>query len=84
MQTAMTAIETTGTVDEQHQLRLDADLPLTSPLRVKVIVLYPVMDEMTEANWLKAAARNPAFAYLRESAEDLYSPSDGKPLDAAA
>ena len=34
----MTAIETTGNVDAQHQLRLDEPLPI-GPGRVRVIVL---------------------------------------------
>jgi hypothetical protein len=37
MEAAMTAIETTGTVDEDHRLRLDEALPLSGPMRVRVI-----------------------------------------------
>ena len=35
----MTAIEMTGTVDENHQLKLDGLLPIAGPKRVRVIVL---------------------------------------------
>ena len=38
----MTAIEMTGTVDENHQLQLDGALPITGPKRVRVIVLAPL------------------------------------------
>lgn len=80
METMLTAIELTGTVDEQRRLQLDGDLPITGPMRVRVIVLYPPAGDWDEAEWLRAAARNPAFDYLRESAEDIYSVSDGKPF----
>jgi uncharacterized protein (DUF433 family) len=39
MEVPMTAIEMTGTVDENHQLQLDGVLPLAGPKRVRVIVL---------------------------------------------
>ena len=82
METAMTAIELTGTIDENHQLRLDTPLPISGPKRVRVIVLYPLDDESDETEWLRAAARNPAFDFLKESAEDIYSVEDGKPFHA--
>jgi hypothetical protein len=48
MENAMTAIETTGTVDEEE--------------------------------WLRAAARNPAFRDLEAREEDVYSLEDGEPF----
>jgi uncharacterized protein (DUF433 family) len=41
MEVSMTAIEMTGTVDENHQLKLDGELPIAGPKRVRVIVLSP-------------------------------------------
>jgi hypothetical protein len=81
MENAMIAIEVTGTIDEYHQLQLDDPLPISGPMRVRVIVLYPLVDEWDETEWLRAAARNPAFAFLKDSAEDIYSVDDGKPFD---
>ena len=80
MKETMTAIEMTGTVDEHRQLQLDSPLPVPGPMRVRVIVLYPATNEWDEAEWLQAAARNPAFSYLKDPAEDIYSLSDGKPF----
>jgi hypothetical protein len=37
----MNAIETTGVVDAQHQLRLDEPLPIAGQSRVRVIELVP-------------------------------------------
>ena len=81
METAMAAIELTGTVDENRQLRLDDPLPIPGPKRVRVIVLYAPVDEFDEKEWLYAAAHNPAFDFLKDPAEDIYSPTDGKPFN---
>jgi len=78
---AIAAIETTGTVDELRQLRLDESLPLSGPRRVRVIVLYETDNESDEREWLRAAARNPAFASLADPEEDIYSLDDGEPFD---
>lgn len=76
----MKAIEVTGTITQEHQLQLDEPLPVAGPHRVRVIVLIPEDDEVDEAAWLKAAAANPAFAFLKDSTEELYSLADGKPF----
>jgi hypothetical protein len=80
MGTTLTAIEMTGTVDEHHQLRLDGVLPIPSPTRVRVIVLYPLTEDWNETKWLQAAARNSAFEYLKDTAEDVYTVTDGEPF----
>lgn len=80
METPMTAIEMTGTVDEHSQLKLDGSLPFSGPKRVRVIVLSPVEDEIDEISWLHAASRNPAFSFLADPEEDIYSLTDGEPF----
>lgn len=80
MENTMTAIEMTGIIDEHRQLRLDGTLPIAGPMRVRVILLYPLGDEWDEKEWLQAAARNPAFASLSDPEEDIYTLADGKPI----
>jgi hypothetical protein len=80
MEATLTAIEMTGVVDEHHQLKLDGVLPIPSPTRVRVIILYSLDEEWSETEWLQAAARNPAFQYLKDAAEDLYTATDGEPF----
>jgi len=75
----MTAIETTGSVDAQHQLRLDEPLPI-GPGRVRVIVLVPESGDIEENAWVKGAAASPAFDFLNEAAQDIYTVNDGKPF----
>jgi len=76
----MRAIETSGTVDEQRQLLLDEPLPIVGPSRVRVIILVPEEADMSELEWLKAAAANPAFDFLKKPEDDIYTRSDGKPF----
>lgn len=52
----LTAIETTGTVNEQHQLVLDENLPLEANERVKVIVLIDQLEEPLAATYRKAGS----------------------------
>ena len=74
------AIETTGTVDEEHRLVLDEPLPIAGPRRVKVIILVPDDTELDERLWLEAARSNPAFEFLTDPAEDIYTAADGRPF----
>jgi len=80
MKVPMTAIEMTGTVDEHSQLELDGSLPIVGPKRVRVIVLSLREDEIDETAWLRAASSNPAFAFLNDPEEDIYTLNDGKPF----
>ena len=75
-----TTIETTGTVDDRHQLHLDRPLPMVGPARVRVIVVFEDEDDFPEEEWLKAAASNPVFDFLKDPEEDIYTLDDGKPF----
>jgi len=74
------AIETTGVVDAQHQLRLDAPLPIAGQSRVRVIVLVPEEADISESAWTKTASTSPAFDFLKDAAEDIYTVTDGQPF----
>jgi hypothetical protein len=80
MEITMTAIEMTGRIDEHRQLQLDSPLPVSGPRRVRVIVLYSLEDEGDEIEWLQTAAHNPAFDFLSNPEEDIYSLADGEPF----
>lgn len=80
MEPMMKAIETTGIVDERHQLVLDEPLPIVGPSRVRVIILVLEVADVPEKDWLEAAAANPAFDFLKEPEEDIYTLTDGKPF----
>lgn len=85
MSTALRAIETTGLLEAQRRLWLDTPLPVSvvDPIPVRIIVLFPeeIYEEISEPEWLHAAATNPAFSFLKDAAEDIYTLSDGRPFD---
>jgi len=75
-------IETGATVDERGHLELDEPIAPGGPRRVRVIVLLPDDEpaDIPESQWLAAAARNPAFDFLNDPREDVYSAGDGRPF----
>jgi hypothetical protein len=79
----MHAIERTGRIDERGSLRQDESLPAASQGPVRVIMLFPEADEVTEEEWYRAAASNPVFDFLKDPAQDIYTLEDGEPFDPA-
>jgi hypothetical protein len=77
---AQRAIETTGVVDKDRRLVLDEPLPVAGPSRVKVIILLPDDTDLDERLWLEAARTNPAFEFLTDRSEDIYTAADGRPF----
>lgn len=80
MEVTKRAIEATGTIDVERHLVLDEPLPVAGPAKVRVIILLEEAD-IDEMEWLKAAAANPAFDFLKEPEEDIYTLSDGRPFN---
>ncbi|HIE31345.1 MAG TPA: hypothetical protein EYP67_03050 [Methanosarcinales archaeon] len=76
MRSTTKAIETTGTIDVQHHLILDEPLPAVGPTRVRESHLIPEDSDITETEWLQAAAANPAFDFLKDPEEDIYTLSE--------
>lgn len=74
----LTAIETTGTIELNGRIVIDETFAVNAPLQVRVIVLIPDAEEVSENEWLKAAAKNEAFDFLNEAGEDIYTLADGK------
>lgn len=81
MEVSAKAIETIGTIDARRQLVLDEPLPVVGPTRVRVIILLPEQADIDEIDWLRAAAASPAFDFLKEPQEDIYTLADGRPVD---
>lgn len=78
MEVTKKAIETTGVIDVNHHLIFDKPLPVAGPAKVRVIILLEEESYIDEMEWLKAAAANPAFDFLKEPEEDIYTLSDGR------
>ena len=80
MENPLQAVELIGTIDEKGQLHLDAPISAVGQGRVRVI-LIPEEAEIGENEWLKAAASNPAFDFLEDLGEDIYTLDDGQPFN---
>lgn len=74
------AIETAGRIDEKGRLSTDQPLEVINR-RVKIIILMAEEEDLDDDDWLKAVSVNPAFDFLQEEAENIYTVTDGKPLD---
>ncbi len=73
-------IQLTGHVDEQH--RLSADVPSSvQPGKVRLLLMTPNDEDEAGLAWADGIAREWA-AELSDPREDVYSLSDGRPLDA--
>ena len=81
MGTGSKAFEVTGTIDAERHLLLDEALPIAGPARVRVIILIPEEADIDEAEWLRAASANPAFDFLKNPEEDIYTLADGRPFN---
>lgn len=81
MEVTKKAIEATGIIDAKRHLIFDKPLPVAGPTKVRVIILLEEEADIDEMEWLKAAAANPAFDFLKEPSEDIYTLSDGRPFD---
>jgi len=79
MEAPSLAIETTGTLDAQGNLRLNEPLQGMMPGPVRVIVLLS-REEPSQGDWRRAASQSSAFDFLRDESEDLYLAADGTPF----
>ena len=70
----LTAIETTGTIDANHQIVLDQDLPSNAPSRVRVIVLY---DENGTNGGIKKRRKAGSAEGLIKMSDDFDAPLEG-------
>ncbi|MBI5471989.1 MAG: hypothetical protein HY961_06550 [Ignavibacteriae bacterium] len=80
MENALRAIEVSGTLEEGKDLHLDAPIDMTGSRRVRAIILVPDQEEIDEMEWARAASKSPAFEFLNDPEEDIYSMNDGKPF----
>jgi len=55
--------------------------PGTSASNILSSFLWDEDDDFTETEWLQASSGNPAFDFLKNIEEDIYSENDGKPFN---
>jgi hypothetical protein len=77
----MKAIEINSKTDAKGCLKLDYQLDRSdSPVRV-LILLEEDTAENEEKLWVDSISKNPAFEFLHDSDEDVYSINDGEPFN---
>ena len=76
----MRAIETTATFKGMNQLVLDSPVPHQMKSKVRLIILLPDEEDIDEKEWLRAASSNPAFDFLKDEKENIYTHAEGKPF----
>ncbi len=78
----MKAIEINARTDKFGNLRLDYPLNKKDSV-VRVIILLEEKSEEVEEEkrWLYSVQNNPAFDFLNDPEEDIYSQTDGEPLN---
>ena len=78
----MKAIEINSKTDKLGYLKLDYKLD-KSESNVRILILFD--EEKTEQDeeklWMSSISKNPAFDFLNEEVEDIYSVHDGEPLN---
>ncbi len=80
MENSLRAIEVSGTLREGRDLHLDAPVEIPGSKRVRVIILVPDQDEIDDMEWARAASKSPAFDFLNDPEEDIYTMNDGRPF----
>ncbi len=77
----MKAVAVKGKIDKDGMLQLSDSLAYRDQ-EVQVIILIPEgEDELpNNAEWLAELSSNPAFDFLDDEAEDIYTLQDGKPF----
>jgi len=73
----MNAIEIETTANAQGKIEVQLSDKYINK-KVRIIILSE--DELEEDAWLHAITENPAFDFLHEPSEDIYSLKDGKPF----
>jgi hypothetical protein len=78
----MKAIEINARTDKFGNLRLDYPLNKKDSVVRVIILLDDKSEELEEENrWLYSFQNNPAFDFLNDPEEDIYSQTDGEPIN---
>lgn len=75
----MKAIEIKAKTDKNGNLLISEKLNISNR-EVRVLILVDE-EEIDEKSWLGAVATNPAFNFLNEPEEDIYTSKHGTPFD---
>lgn len=79
---SMKAIEIKSKTDKTGLLKINYKLNKSeSNVRVLILLEDDNVENDEEAIWMNSISNNPAFDFLEDSAEDIYSINDGEPFN---
>lgn len=76
----MKAIEINSKTDKEGHLKIDYQLDTTNSNVRVLILLEDNSDADEEEVWMDSISKNPAFEFLEDESEDIYSLNDGEPF----
>ena len=78
----MKAIEINSKTDKSGRLKIDYKLNKSdSNVRILILLDEDSTEQEEEKLWLNSISNNPAFDFLNDSVEDIYSLKDGEPFN---
>ena len=78
----MKAIEINSKTDKSGHLKIDYNLDRSeSNVRVLILLDDDISDQEEEYLWLNSISSNPAFNFLSDPIENIYSLKDGEPFN---
>jgi len=78
----MKAIEINSKTDKAGFLKINYKLNRSnSKVRVLILLDDDSSEKDEEAIWIKAISNNPAFNFLKDTKEDVYTLDDGEPFN---
>jgi hypothetical protein len=75
----MRAFEALGEIDKDGRIKLETPIGVEGQ-KVKVIILIPDHEEISDTEWLKVINQSDSFDFLNDPEEDIYTLEDGKPI----
>ena len=76
----MKAIELNYKTDSKGRLNIDYQLDRSNSTVRVLILVEDISSQDEEKEWLNAISNNPAFEFLKDDSEDIYSLTDGEPI----
>jgi hypothetical protein len=77
----MRAIEINSKTDKKGHLKIDYQLDKSNSNVRVLILLDDNSDTDDEKLWIDSISTNPAFNFLKDKSEDIYSIKDGEPFN---
>ncbi|MDZ7607673.1 MAG: hypothetical protein U5K79_19265 [Cyclobacteriaceae bacterium] len=78
----MRAIEISSRTDKKGHLKIDYNLHKSErDVRVLILLEDDLSEQEEETLWMSSISANPAFDFLKDSSENIYSLKDGVAFD---